>query len=231
LRIEAAPPLLPPPRVDNCLFCSGLGRIYARRGDVIARLDDYPIVRGHTLVCPDRHYPSFADVGHRTMANAQALIDDVSSAVEPDFGAFAVLEHGRTAHCIARNPAERFCHHAHLHLLPLDEEVLTSRLDAWVPRLAEGPLSTLLTQGGTEDGYLYVGSIQGGVVYRASRPLPAHILRTVAADALGAPESADWCRMAETRSGLELREDAWSALQQAGVADGLTVRGDAARAH
>jgi diadenosine tetraphosphate (Ap4A) HIT family hydrolase len=218
-------PLWPSPRVDNCLFCAGIGRIYARRGDVIARLDDYPIVRGHTLVCPDWHYPSFADVGEETMANAEALVADVASTVEDEFGSLAVLEHGRTAHCIARDPAERFCHHAHLHLLPIEPAALTSRLDALVPRLAEGPLSILLTERGTEDGYLYVGSTEGGVVYRASRPLPNHILRTVGAEALGVPESADWCRMAERRGGLELREEAWAALGGTGAGARLGAAG------
>ncbi|WP_090097682.1 hypothetical protein [Lentzea jiangxiensis] len=78
--------------------------------------DMSPLVTGHLLLLPRKHYLSFAQVLGDHPGETEELLSDISDRYRRTFGEPLVLEHGsgtdeHTHACIT---------HAHLHLLPAD---------------------------------------------------------------------------------------------------------------
>jgi diadenosine tetraphosphate (Ap4A) HIT family hydrolase len=178
-------------KLDDCLFCTRQQWVLWRGQSSFVQLDDAPLLEGHLLVCPEEHYESMGDVPAESLPEFEQTFECLREIYVEQYGAFALFEHGRTGHCVIRTPADRVCHHAHVHVLPLAGDLTTrvgigqrQSLDSWseVRALSEDV-----------DGYLIVDSIESGCFfYPVTRPLPAHYLRTLTADLLGTPDIADW---------------------------------------
>lgn len=200
--------------VSNCAFCSRSGVIVASDGAFFLRLDDAPLTLGHALICPVGHVPSMADLSPVLADQLGVFLRHTLDACRREFGSLLMFEHGRTAHCVARDPAERFCHHAHLHLVPTGID-LRPFLRAMFRVVGRCDVANLHTVTGIDDGYFFVSHDgEEGDVYRADRPVGSHFLRGRIADELGDPDLADWFELlgaGRSRSFLRLGGQRWQA--------------------
>ncbi|MGW0252685.1 HIT family protein [Nocardia goodfellowii] len=98
-------------------------RYLAQTSDSVAVVDLSPLVVGHVLVCPRRHYYSAAEAIADTACGFQSFLGRFLHRYAQVFGDFTILEHGSTAAmptaCIS---------HAHLHVLPLALEPVINRM-------------------------------------------------------------------------------------------------------
>ncbi|MFI6100893.1 hypothetical protein ACIA8G_35535 [Lentzea sp. NPDC051213] len=86
--------------------------------------DMSPLVTGHLLLLPRKHYLSFAQVLGDHPGETEELLSDITSMYRHTFGEPLILEHGsgvdhETHACIT---------HAHLHLLPVDASAVDELL-------------------------------------------------------------------------------------------------------
>ncbi|MFC3899084.1 hypothetical protein ACFOWZ_47115 [Lentzea rhizosphaerae] len=86
--------------------------------------DMSPLVTGHLLLLPRKHYLSFAQVLGHHPGETEELLDDIAAIYRETFGEPLILEHGsgidEESHaCIT---------HAHLHLLPADADAVDDLL-------------------------------------------------------------------------------------------------------
>lgn len=207
---------MPDGTVLDCTFCARSGVTIADWGELFLRLDDAPLATGHLLFCPSRHTPSFADLSDDEAASAEQLLAAVVAEVEDAFGGpVLVLEHGRTGHCAPRDPGERFCHHAHLHVLPglgaMAPDVQRLVGGQHIP-LGEMKIGGLPAATGTDDGYFYVADANGGIAYRSIGVVPSHLLRTHVARLLGDESLAEWYAHLGTARSTALMVEAEGAL-------------------
>ncbi|GAA1369453.1 HIT family protein [Catellatospora chokoriensis] len=189
--------------LDGCMFCHRTESVIAGGTDFFVQLDDAPIVEGHALVMPRAHYPSIADLPARLRAQLDGWCAALKAVYLEVYGAFALFEHGRTGHCLIRTSQERICHHAHVHVLPLQGDIVQQiqlgqrvHVSDWesIAELAEDI-----------DGYLVAESISSGrVFFPVTSRLPPHHLRTLAAGLAGDGDLADWERMLGTRRSRDL---------------------------
>jgi histidine triad (HIT) family protein len=102
----------------ECIFCKIIAgqipscKIY-EDGDTVAFMDIGPIVKGHALVVPKRHYADItdtpADVFRRLMATAQMLALAQKRALKAD-GVNIMQSNGRAAGQVVD--------HIHVHIIP-----------------------------------------------------------------------------------------------------------------
>lgn len=198
-------------RLTDCMFCTRTESIVSRTPRVFAQLDDAPIAEGHLLICPSLHYPSLADAPAEITVEIDQLVDALTQVYNKVYGPSVIFEHGRTGHCVRRNPGERICHHAHLHMLPLDGE-LGELIDIG-QRVPFQSLSEVAELAGDIEGYILTGSSASGrYFYPVTRPLESHYLRTVAATMSGDVALADWEELLGTERSGRLKRQAASRL-------------------
>ncbi|WP_075090906.1 HIT family protein [Haloferula sp. BvORR071] len=102
-----------------CTFCRIIsGELSsARVGEnelAIAFLDIRPVHRGHTLVVPRRHVPSFGDLTDSESSAVFRLIREVSSALKSELSECA----GITLSAADGEAAGQEVFHAHFHVIP-----------------------------------------------------------------------------------------------------------------
>jgi len=198
---------------QGCVFCAQRGPILLRTDHMFLRLDDSPIVEGHALVCTQQHYPSFADIPNDLAPELERILHLAREVFEDAYGVCSFFEHGRTASCTVRDPNERFCYHAHLHVSPSTvdlancaaEKLPQIEVQSWYDVIAEGKKGTY--------GYLYIETPrQQRYFFPIVRPIGQHFLRTCLATGVGDPSLADWTRIVGTERSLRLMEQAESKL-------------------
>ncbi|MCS5509371.1 hypothetical protein NY546_08710 [Curtobacterium flaccumfaciens pv. flaccumfaciens] len=185
----------------ECVFCDDNPRtVWAADGWKICS-DPAPIAPGHLLLFTEAHYPSAADIEDEVSETLDRLHAALTSTLTADNTRFVVFEHGRTGHCIRSRPGERLCHHAHIHFIPTDVRLLD--LVPFSQREAVSRWSEVAELGAETDGYALIGDERGIQFVPISHDLEPHYLRTVLADAVGAPERADWEHYAELPDAVE----------------------------
>jgi diadenosine tetraphosphate (Ap4A) HIT family hydrolase len=196
----------------NCIFCLRTRSVMLRTDELYVQLDDAPIVEGHALIVPNKHYASIADTPAAVLAELDRVCDLFRENYYREYGHFAMFEHGRTGHCLVSTSDEQICHHAHVHVLPLPRDMAMGislrqkvMFSDWteVPELAKDI-----------DGYLIVqSSSRQKIFYPVTRQLESHYLRKIAAALINDPGRADWQRLLHTRPSLAMIERAawlWS---------------------
>ena len=105
--------------MSPCIFCRIISQDLssARVGEnelAVAFLDIRPVNRGHTLVVPRRHVPSFADIAGSEAAAVFRLIQDVASALKSELPECI----GVTLSAADGEAAGQEVPHAHFHVIP-----------------------------------------------------------------------------------------------------------------
>jgi diadenosine tetraphosphate (Ap4A) HIT family hydrolase len=97
-----------------CPFCSpGEHEIVLRNALCYARLDRYPISKGHLLVIPFRHEPSFLLMTVQEQAAALDLISQARSKLDSEFH-----PDGYNVGINVGEAAGQTVMHAHIHIVP-----------------------------------------------------------------------------------------------------------------
>jgi diadenosine tetraphosphate (Ap4A) HIT family hydrolase len=172
------------------------------RSENFALLADMsPMMLGHLLLLPIRHYLSFGQVVGAMPGEVEGLIDGVVHQYERTFGPMVVLEHGSSS----AMAAGACISHAHWHLVPLGgrevQEVL--RRDGLVAKAIAG-IGELADLGRKDLPYFYCGYSGRHAVYECEGGVRRQYLRSVMARLLNIPDPL-WDYALVTRRDL-LRE-------------------------
>ena len=100
----------------ECVFCriaAGDEPAYVvlDEPDVVGFLDTRPVFKGHVLVCPRRHLPTFADLPIAAVPSLFATVQRVSTAVTGTFGAQGTF-------VAMNNVVSQSVPHLHVHVVP-----------------------------------------------------------------------------------------------------------------
>ena len=103
---------------DACVFCRiAAGTIPGVKvyedDDVLAIMDIGPIVKGHTLVMPKRHYGSLTDLPDPLLARIACVVKRIAAAQQRGLGAEGVNIHQSNGTC-----AGQVVPHVHFHVIP-----------------------------------------------------------------------------------------------------------------
>jgi histidine triad (HIT) family protein len=103
---------------DDCLFCKiACGEIESEKvyedNSIIAFLDIFPAVPGHTLIIPKNHYDTLNNTPDHVLANLISVAKAAARAVTSAFNADGVnlFQNNGLA-------AGQIIHHVHLHIVP-----------------------------------------------------------------------------------------------------------------
>lgn len=160
------------------------------RGDGFSLLADMsPLMVGHCLLVPHKHYVSFGQAA-RVEPKLDTHFRSVAERYIATFGELAVVEHGsssdmRGSACIL---------HAHLHLLPMPTQPIVDRISADGLIMQEAKRwDDLIEMHVRDEPYYLVASLGATTVARVTRHLPKQYLRRVVASVLGLEEAlSDW---------------------------------------
>jgi SAM-dependent methyltransferase len=140
-----------PPRQDtyaHCRFCSperfpanieeaypNTGAIFHRLGNLYLTTDIAPLVFGHFLIISDLHVTAFAKRLPQDLSELEAMCSFVNSVYEREFGTSALfVEHGAGTDSLGGACID----HAHIHCLPLTDDVANRVLEEIAPRHDRG---------------------------------------------------------------------------------------------
>lgn len=177
---------------NNCVFCTStsIGNSIFRTSNFFLYIDDSPLTEGHCLICTQEHIPSFADLDPRLFNELTDFLAIVRGALEEIYGCCILFEHGRTASCVTKNPEQRYCHHAHIHAIPINTD-LHDTVSKILPKVSIKNISEIGLH--NYDGYLFVeGLYRDKYIFPVVRQIPTHYLRTCVALNLGILSLADW---------------------------------------
>lgn len=104
--------------VEECVFCSIVGgksrsfKVYEDEGQ-LAFLDIHPLVKGHTLVVPKRHFDTLLDMDEESIGKLFATVKLVARVVVQAMGAqgFRIMQNNGES-------AAQVVKHVHVHILP-----------------------------------------------------------------------------------------------------------------
>ena len=145
-----------------CCFCDDLSRKGANR--VIWEDPSFvltptvgPLARGHSLLIPRRHIPSFRQLPRETWAAAEAVIERCSVALARPGERVVGFEHGMESHTSTGGCG---ISHAHIHLVPVPANAALGELprergdepwrmhrDRWLPALPSKGYLLLIDRG------------------------------------------------------------------------------------
>ena len=128
--------------MEDCIFCKIVrGEIPSAKvlenEKVLAFLDINPVSKGHTLVIPRAHYPTYAEMPVDVLAALGEALQKIGTAVKSqlNFAGFNILlNNGRAA--------GQLIDHSHFHLVPRNVE---DGVMEWPPvrPYAEGEMETI----------------------------------------------------------------------------------------
>ena len=98
----------------SCPFCASVPKDHiAENALAFAKWDGYPISKGHALIIPRRHLPSFFDCNGEEKAALMQLLDSAKSLID---GLYNPDGYNIGINCA--EAAGQTVMHAHMHLIP-----------------------------------------------------------------------------------------------------------------
>lgn len=177
----------------GCIFCEEKFKaILFYNENFIVALDDFPLMEGHILIFSKGHFGCGGELPKAISIDLMNVKDKISSLLRDIYGKVSFYEHGRAGHCVSFNPDERLCHHFHLHALPLTHDI-SDVLDNQFQRI-DMPSYAMISDFFQKYGeYLFFeNNNKNPMFYPVVNQIPPHLLRTLVANALQAPERANW---------------------------------------
>lgn len=160
-------------------------RIIHRARDLSVLSDLSPLVQGHLLIAPRKHYLSFGYAMQDLGEHVRSLLAVLLPQYQKTFGPATILEHGSstdmlTSACIS---------HAHWHIVPVEGKAVADllRRDGLLP-IQLSDITELDEFSVTDSSYFYCSFGSFHLAYRTRPELPRQYLRLVVARLLGIPE-------------------------------------------
>lgn len=151
--------------------------------------DISPLVEGHLLVVPKKHYLNFASVIEDYRQEAVRVIRRARDWVRETYGSVALFEHGSTS-----DPGGACIVHAHIHVLPVSVTGLAAVMRRDEMELtALGDITSWTEISKTPHPYLLCSDGERSLVTFPAVPVRRQYLRSAAAEVLGIPDPEwDW---------------------------------------
>ncbi|MFA6066744.1 MAG: hypothetical protein WC707_06200 [Candidatus Babeliaceae bacterium] len=177
----------------GCIFCEAkFNKILLSTENFIIALDDFPLTEGHLLIFSKEHHGCGGELPKKNLIDLIDLKNKVSSLLQQIYGKVSFYEHGRAGHCVSFGPDEIMCHHFHLHALPISCDISIT-LDTEFQRCDIPSYQTIDDFFYKFGEYLFFENSQNkGAFYPVVNKIQSHLLRTMIAESLKAPERADW---------------------------------------
>lgn len=164
-------------------------RVLDRAGGLFLLADMSPLMMGHCLLVPQKHYLSFGQA-----VDAEPALDThfqlLAERYRQTFGELSVVEHGsatnmRGSACIL---------HAHLHLFPLSAGSIVARIRDDGLRLTETKSwDGAINMAHRDEPYYMVSSLASTQIASVAHPMPKQYLRRAVGSVLGIDEAlSDW---------------------------------------
>ena len=150
-----------------------------------------PLVRGHVLLCPKKHFRSFAQV--------PTMLEDEFADMKKKLSAIIAETYGQRVHYFEHGSAKNAQHpmctveHAHLHLVPTDAEIWPTVQSQFEWQQIESNIADLFSMVGDME-YIWYESPEGvSVVTKGIEgTFESQYLRKVFAKAIGLDEMWNW---------------------------------------
>jgi len=179
----------------ECVFCNPSQELIVLSSEHFhLLLDPFALVPGHLLLCSKGHYGCLGEIPEELFPECERVRKKGCELLALHFSSpITRYEHGRAGHCISRGIEERSCHHYHEHLIPakLDLHAALEQKFKSICFSEEKEIvdfyyryhEYLLVAGEKDEKRLYLSK---------DNPVPPHLLRTLAAEALGSLELQNW---------------------------------------
>lgn len=123
--------------MDDCIFCKiSQGEIPSTKiyedSNYLAFLDIMPATKGHALVIPKKHYPTFLDIPENELSEFIKIVQKVASAVVK-----ATQAQGYKIEMFNNEISGQTIFHAHFHIIPRsenDEIKFNQGKGWWIPQ-------------------------------------------------------------------------------------------------
>ena len=178
-----------------CVFCEpSVELILQKTTNFLLMCDPFALIPGHLLITSRAHYGCLGEVPVSLQEEVIMLREAALIWLDKAFGKTVTrYEHGRAGHCLAQDVATRSCHHYHEHLIPAPlslHSALTPRFKC-IPFQSELEIYGLFER---YNEYLLVSEpgMEKKFYVARSKAVEPHLLRTLAAIALGRPERQEW---------------------------------------
>jgi hypothetical protein len=189
--------------VATCSYCDRLTPLTLFEGPhTTVNLAIGHMVSGYVQVCSRSHVVSAAELRSDAAAEFDFIADAVRHVFAEVYGTRGIVfEHGKAGACLWRagDPValRDLCHHAHVHFVPLNVDLLPRIEAAGMPKIrvqAWSDVRTLREQLFTAGAYLYYARDRDAYVFPVSdaQALRPQFLRTCLAEELGQPMIGDW---------------------------------------
>lgn len=172
-------PIAPPELPNRILYSS-------KKFIVIPALG--PLNEGHLLILTRDHFLNFSQIPSESFAEFSLLISFFKKILTETYGKTIIFEHGpisedRKAGCCIT--------HAHIHLLPLENDI-EPQLSSDFEKIEAQGIGEITTQESVTP-YIYYENQNGeSFVYEVNDELPSQYIRQIIAQSLGNPDIWNW---------------------------------------
>lgn len=179
---------------DHCSFCNRdkiLNEIVHSTENFNVVMSVGQIVEGYSLIIPKDHYHCMGSLPEELRVEFLTLKSEVRRILEETYGSCIFYEHGRVGVCDVQ-PGEQLCYHAHLHAVPIQQDILPLMKKDLVP-VALAKYEEIFDYYHRLGHYLFYEDAKGiPYIFNVNRVIRRQFLRYCAAESIGRPELADW---------------------------------------
>jgi len=179
---------------DYCTFCQKeTDRIIYQSTNFTVWLTLGQMIEGYCLIIPKEHYPSISSVPEHLWDELEYVKKNVKAALTDMYGCCQFYEHGRIGQCNVA-PGEQLCYHAHLHAVPILEN-LYDEFDDDLLKIKLNSFSDVYEKHNEYGHYLYYEDSDGVAnIYLVTKPIRRQYLRWLVAKKIGDEALADWSK-------------------------------------
>jgi diadenosine tetraphosphate (Ap4A) HIT family hydrolase len=184
----------------DCIFCQQkFTKILFSTPEFVISLDDFPLSEGHLLLFSKDHHGCGGELPKQPLSELVTLKNKAASILRQQYGTVIFYEHGRAGHCVSFGPDQHLCHHFHLHALPIHHDI-SDKLAEQFQRVNMASYADIDNYFNKFGEYLFFeNNAQEAFFYPVVNAIQPHLLRTLIAHALAAPERADWEHFHDTQ--------------------------------
>lgn len=202
-------PLEEPARQADCTFCqhSRITDILKETEHFLLAADHAPLVEGHLLIIPRRHYACYGDVPGELDAELFALKDEMRQFYAQNYAPVVFWEHGVFRQTVF---------HAHLHCFPWGD--LSYDLESQIHNAVVNGQQDIRDWYHAQGHYFYLEDAQVALLFAPEMERYTHVMQRVfvkgmAARGMPARWRSPQQRIAEGRPLIEQVKARWAAFQ------------------
>lgn len=177
---------------DFCTFCEQeQDRIIYKTDNFTVWLSLGQIVEGYCLIIPNDHYHCMGALPKALHEEYLSLKLKVRKILTTTYGGCIFYEHGRVGVCNVQ-PGEQLCYHAHIHAVPIKNNLLPFFEEDLVP-IELTDYEEIFEYYKKLGHYLFYENAEGKpYIFFVNQPIRRQYLRYLAAKSIGNEDLASW---------------------------------------